>query len=266
MTDPLITRTAQCGTVPFFNAAGQKPFVPLIVGEIDIDAPGQIFLVHGQFTLSGRPDADQGYAGFEHVYTAGGLLLLTSQDPTQLAEVPLSSGTQLDPATVRDGWWGGGTDVSPMNPYVNHVRAAPLVTTAANLGRHWIVLLGYCSSSYAQPGDHLLHETMEVALFALPLGRTSVVPPPPPGPPRPSPSPFPPAPPSPAPSPPPPPTPLPAPSGLCRTAHKLGLHGRNWRLFWKDGNIWTRCEVCRAERMLSFADASEIPPDQIRGE
>jgi hypothetical protein len=160
------SRAAQCGTVAFFKN-GQKPFVPLITVPVTITAAGQLLVAFGQFTLSSRRDDSQGYPGFPHPYTAGGMLLLTASDPSGLVDVPLSSGLQLDPPTVRDGFPGGGTDTSPMSPYVNHNRIAAYVTTEADVGQRWITMLGYCSSTYAQASDYLLNETMEIALSVI---------------------------------------------------------------------------------------------------
>jgi hypothetical protein len=154
-------------TVAFYTSSGSKPFVPLITVPVTITAAGQLLFVFGQFTLSSRRDDSQGYPGFPHPYTAGGMLLLTASDPTSLVDVPLSSGRQLDPPTVRDGFPGGGTDTSPMNPYVNHLRVAAYVTTEADVGQRWITMLGYCSSTYAGASDYLLNETMEIALSVI---------------------------------------------------------------------------------------------------
>jgi hypothetical protein len=61
--------------------SGSKPFVPLITVPVTITAAGQLLVVFGQFTLSSRRDDSQGYPGFPHPYTAGGMLLLTASDP-----------------------------------------------------------------------------------------------------------------------------------------------------------------------------------------
>jgi hypothetical protein len=45
--------------------------------------------------------------------------------------------------------------------------------------------------------------------------------------------------------------------------HRLGFHGPNWEAYWHMGNIWTRCTVCGRRRMLSFDDASEMPPEKV---
>jgi hypothetical protein len=45
--------------------------------------------------------------------------------------------------------------------------------------------------------------------------------------------------------------------------HRLGLHGANWEAYGHRGNIWRRCTVCGRRRILSFDDASEIPPEKV---
>lgn len=46
---------------------------------------------------------------------------------------------------------------------------------------------------------------------------------------------------------------------MIRLRHWLGFHGRNWRLVWIMGNVWTECEICHARRMVPFGDVSEMP-------
>ncbi len=41
--------------------------------------------------------------------------------------------------------------------------------------------------------------------------------------------------------------------------HALGFHGGNWQPYWFMGNVWTRCTVCGARRMLPFDAISEMP-------
>lgn len=203
------TRNAQCGTVAFLTN-GQQPHVPLITVPLTIEAAGEFLLVIGRFVLSDRPDGSQNYAGFPHPYFAAGGLLLTAFNPTQLVDVPLSSGVFLDEPSGEDGWLGGGTDASPMHPYTNHIRTAMYLTTAADVGQRWLTMLGWCSSSYAVAGDYLLNEQMQGSLSVLRIPAVSgavvqeVAPPSPPPPPPP---PAPPAPPPPPASPPPPPPP-----------------------------------------------------------
>jgi hypothetical protein len=157
------TRSAQCSTVAFFQN-GSQPHVPLFTLPVTIGSAGELLDIEGRFVLSCRPDASQGYPGFPHPYFAAGGLFLTAQDPSQLSDVPLSSGTFLDEPSGEDGWLGGGTDQSPMHPYTNHIRLAKYVTTAADIGQRWLTMLTWCSSSYAGPSDYLLHETMQSEL------------------------------------------------------------------------------------------------------
>lgn len=207
MNPPIKKTVAQCGTVNFFRN-GVEPHVPLITIPLNITGAGETLLIIGRFVLSCRPDSAQGYPGFAHPYFSAGGLFLTAQDPSQLVDVPLSSGFFLDEPSGEDGWLGGGTDTSPMHPYTNHIRTAIYVTTAADVGQRWLTMLAWCSSSYAGQSDYLLNEQMEGSLSVLPMGSgvqapvyvapdpVVLSPPPPPPPPVAPPSPPPPPPPA----------------------------------------------------------------------
>lgn len=174
MTNLIKVRNAQCATVAFLRGTLQ-PHVPLITVPIIIAAAGELLDITGRFVLSDRPDSSQGYPGFPHPYFAAGGLMLTAQDPTQLVDVPLDSGVFLDEPSGEDGWLGGGTDISPMHPYTNHIRTAGYVTTENDVGQRWITMLAWCSSSYAGASDYLLNEQMQGSLTVMRLGGATTV-------------------------------------------------------------------------------------------
>lgn len=209
MTNPIFIEqsNAQCGTVAFKRSDGEQPHVPLFVLPITITEPGILLDIDGRFVLSSRRDDSQNYPGFPHPYFAAGGIFLTAQDPTQLVDVPLSSGFLIDKDAGDDGFPGGGTDTSPMKPYVTEPWDGRYVTTQADVGQRWIVLLAWCSSGYATISDYLLNEAMEgfVNVVATPgvtqimIGAPAapiVLSPPPPPPPVAPPSPPPPPPPA----------------------------------------------------------------------